>query len=78
MASPTAGQKRVKEAKEALRQAAEPRTASPAGDMSEGLYASLILAFMAGLTTGSSKFKQNRLGRLLLNVALDWVERKQP
>ena len=78
MARPTAGQKRVKEAKEALRQATEPRTASAAGDMPEGLYASLILAFMAGLTTGSSKFKQNRLGRLLLNAALDWVEREQP
>ena len=47
MARPTAGQKRVKEAKEALRQATEPRTASAAGDMPEGLYASLILAFMA-------------------------------
>jgi hypothetical protein len=46
--------------------------------MPEGLYASLILAFMAGLTTGSSSFKQNRLGRLLLNVALDWVEKEQP
>ncbi|MDD3853457.1 MAG: hypothetical protein PHD40_07360, partial [Syntrophomonadaceae bacterium] len=38
-----------------------------------GLYATIILAFMAGLTTGGSNLKDNRLGRLLLSAALDWI-----
>ena len=73
MARPTAGQKRVAEAKEALRSSVTKKPVSEFDSPPNGLYATIILAFLAGLTTGGSSLKNNRLGRLLLSAALDWV-----
>jgi len=74
VARPTAGQKRVADAKEALLMSVSKQPVHEEDSSPNGLYATIILAFLAGLTTGGSSLKNNRLGRLLLSAALDWVE----
>jgi len=73
VARPTASQKRVAEAKEAFRMSVTEKPVSEEDSSPNGLYVTMILAFLAGLTTGGSSLKNNRLGRLLLSAALDWV-----
>lgn len=67
MVRQTHGQKRVKQAKESLRQA----SGSEPEFLPNHLHTILALSFLAGLTAGGTNTHSSRLASMLLGLALD-------